>query len=149
MSRWPRTEPFEVGGLWLRIVPEPEANSRKKHKGNGHMVMEVYQAAGEYPDGWRAGRWIPVPMALGFVLADFWCNEEDAMYERRQGNLGGDKYMRYCWDAYYKGWIHAAGNLELDKAGKAARISRPYRGSSSAWTLDAASTDSPGESLTA
>lgn len=140
MSRWERTDTFEVGGLYFHVVPEREAASSKKLKGNGHMVLEVWQPEGWLPDGrWNSkGRWIPLPMDVGFLLADFWCNEEDAMYERASGNLGGDKYMRYCWDAYYKGWEHAASNMELDKAGKADRISKPWRGEKAAWQLRSA-----------
>jgi hypothetical protein len=128
---------FEVGGMYFHVVPEKEAASSKKHKGHGHMVLEFWQSEGWLPDGqWNPkGRWIPMPMGIGFLLADFFCNEEDVMYGRESGNLGGDKYMRYCWDAYYKGWEHADHNLQLDKEGKAARVSRPWRSRRDAWEM--------------
>jgi hypothetical protein len=137
MTQWPRTGTFEVGGVYFHVVPEEEAKSGKQHKKRGHMVLEFWQPEGWLPDGqWNGkGRWIPVPMALAFMLTEFFYAEEEFLYPKAGGNLGGDKFMRYCWDAAVKGWRHARDNLEQDKAGKAARISRPYRNHVEAWEL--------------
>lgn len=127
-ARWERIEPFEVGGLWFRVVPEAEANSRKR-KGNGHMVIEFYRAPGEQPDGWHPGAWIPVPMSFVFLLCEFFGTEEDYMFPRVKGNMGGDMIFRYAQYAYRGrgGWRTATAELEKDVARKAARISRPWR----------------------
>lgn len=135
MTQWTRTGPFEVGGIYFHVVPEEEAASGKQHKKRGHMVLEFWQPQGWLPDGrWNErGRWIPAPMALAFMLTEFFYHEEEFLYPRQTGYLGGYKFMRYLWDAAIKGWLHARDNLERDKAGKADRISRPYRGDPEAW----------------
>jgi hypothetical protein len=60
-------------------------------------------------------------MDAGFMMTEFFFNEEHAMYERERGFQGGYKYMRACWDAVHKGWDYAARALCLERKRKAER----------------------------
>ena len=121
MTRPERREPFEINGMWFRIVPEELASSPLR-KGNGHMVLQYWQAAGHYPDGsHRPARWREVKMDAGFMMSSFFFHEEQAMYARERGFRGGYKYMQACWEAVHKGWSYAAQTLCLERKRKASR----------------------------
>src|SRR5262249_11707091 len=114
MTRPQRTEPFQINGMWYRAVPEELASSPAR-TGNGHMVLQWWRAAGSYPDGTQQpAAWLEVKMDAGFLMADFFFNEEHAMYERERGFKGGYKYMDAVWQAARKGWQHAAQVLCME-----------------------------------
>ncbi len=121
MPRPERTEPFQINGMWFRVVPEELASSRLR-KGNGHMVLQWWRTAGAYPDGsQQPARWLEVKMDAGFLMADFFFNEEHAMFERERGFRGGFKYMAALWQAAREGWDHAALALCMERKQKALR----------------------------
>ncbi len=124
MPRPERTEPFEINGMWFRIVPETLASSPLR-KGNGHMILQYWRAAGQYPDGLQPGKWLEVKMDAGFMMSDFFFREEEAMYERERGFRGGYKYMQACWQAVHNGWDHAARTLCMERNRKVERQSLP------------------------
>jgi hypothetical protein len=117
MARPERTEPFQINGMWFRVVPEELAASPLR-KGNGHMVLQYWRAAGQYPDGYHQAQWLEVKMDAGFLMSDFFFNEEHAMYERDRGYRGGYKYMDALWQAARKGWQDAARVLCMERKRK-------------------------------
>lgn len=121
MPRPQRTDPFEINGMWFRVVPEELASSPLR-KGKGHMILQYWRAAGDYPDGWHPGSWREVKMDAGFMMADFFFHEEHAMYERDQGFRGGYKYMDALWKSVHKGWDVAAHALCLERRNKATTL---------------------------
>ncbi len=68
------------------------------------------------PDGWRA-----VPMAVGYLLADFFTDNEDILYPpgsvSSQGGtcVGGEKYMRALRRAKNHGWRAAAEETSYER----------------------------------
>jgi hypothetical protein len=121
MTRPQRTGPFPINGMWFRIVPEELAHSPLR-KGKDHMVLQWWRAAGTYPDGApQPAAWLEVKMDTGFLMADFFFNEEHAMFNREHGFRGGYKYMDALWQAARKGWQYAALVLCAERMQKAQR----------------------------
>lgn len=68
------------------------------------------------------GYWLAVSMTLGFLLADFFFQNEDVLYPPSQGYRGGYKYLNDCKVAALHGWDKAAAGLRAEKAMKADRL---------------------------
>jgi len=95
----------EVDGIPFRIL-------RGKKKPDD-LVLELY----------AGGQWRRIRMDLGFLLAAFFFENEEVLYPpsgRRQ--IGGDYYMRECWDAIYYGWESAAQKLRQERAQRVQRL---------------------------
>lgn len=50
------------------------------------------------------GEWRPVKMESGFMLADFFFENEQVLYPRAKGHRGGFEYLRALQDATRHGW---------------------------------------------
>lgn len=63
------------------------------------------------------GRWVPIPMAFGAILADFFYENEEVLYPPRgdAGPKGGKKYLDYLQGAAYVGWEAAESYLQDEK----------------------------------
>lgn len=70
-------------------------------------------------EGWR-----PVHMRLGGFLADFLCENEEALFPpfatdgRPTGLRGGAKYLAYLRDAWRYGWEKAEEELQRERTEK-------------------------------
>lgn len=68
----------------------------------------------------RAPRFVPVSMALGYLFADFYAQNERTLYPYR-GDKAGDRYIIACKGAQLLGWEHAAEHLAYERAEARAR----------------------------
>lgn len=59
-------------------------------------------------------QWCKVSMKLGFVLADFYAQNERVLYPGL-GQRAGDKYITFCRAAQFLGWEAAAEQLDLER----------------------------------
>lgn len=94
---WTATGPFYCSGLRWRVVAGVKAP--------GDMRLEVEGPAG----------WVPVKMEAGFLLADFFFDNESRLYPRSAGFRGGYEYLRALHDAARFGWERAATRLQGQK----------------------------------
>lgn len=97
--RWQAGTTVTAGPFELRVVDG--------RKGAGDLRLEVLTA-----DGWMA-----VPMVLGAVVADFFCENEDHLGQFRPHwrSGGGDFFMAYLQEARFRGWQVAEARLQGDK----------------------------------
>ena len=65
-------------------------------------------------------QWTKASMKLGFVLADFWAQNERVLYPYR-GDEAGEKYLAECRHAQIAGWEAAAAHLDLERQRARAR----------------------------
>ena len=77
----------------------------------------------QHPDDlildWRiGGEWRAVSMEVPLFLADFLCNNEDVLHPPPR-QLGGDKLLRACRQAWRAGWEHAWTCVLVEKRLKA------------------------------
>jgi hypothetical protein len=68
----------------------------------------------------RSMEFVPVPMALGFLLADFFAENEDVLFPPSKGFQGGRRYLLYLSRAVRLGWESAVALLNDEKRRKAA-----------------------------
>jgi hypothetical protein len=68
-------------------------------------------------------QWTKVSMKLGFVLADFYAQNERVLYPYL-GNKAGARYISFCRGAQSVGWEAAAEQLDLERAHAAQRRMR-------------------------
>lgn len=106
MRRWKEGDTAEVSGLKFRVV--------KGYKGPDDLRLEVF-INNDYGD------WVPVPMNLGFVLADFFGENEDHLYPPEQGYAGGNYYVNHLYLARKHGWEYAQNRLAAEKQAKRAK----------------------------
>lgn len=79
----------------------------------GDLVLQLYVN----------GRWQRIRMELGFLLAAFFFENEEVLYPPSGSrHIGGDYYMRECWDAIYYGWESAAQKLRKERAARIQRL---------------------------
>lgn len=104
--RWQVGEPFEVDGLRWRVV--------KGKKSPDDLRLEHLT-----PNGWR-----PTAMAMLFMLADFWYENEDLLYPKPRYQ-GADYLLREVTRAAKQGWQVAQAKLQKEKEQKRARERAP------------------------
>lgn len=92
--RWQPREPWQLGYVWYRVQPGVKAP--------GDLVLQQYAAG----SGWRA-----VTMAAGFLLADFFFENEDRLYPPADGLVGGVMYLQHIRHAALFGWESAQRQL--------------------------------------
>lgn len=95
-------EVFELAGIKFRV--------ERGEKRNVHgQICDDQRLDWQTPTGWRA-----VPMAVGFMLTDFFTDNEDVLYppgdcSSRGGKcIGGEMYMGRSRKAKKHGWRAAA-----------------------------------------
>ena len=96
---------FEGDYLTLPGVPEIHVERGVKHPEDLRLKWHT-------SEGWTA-----VPMCAGFVLADFFWENENVLYPRGRG-LGGEMYLRQLAWAGRHGWEGAQAHLEADQRRK-------------------------------
>lgn len=106
--RWKVGDKGMVSGIPYRIV--------QGRKAADDLVIELY----------ANGRWRRVGMEVGFLLADFFADNEDRVLypndrARRVAAGGGEYYMSECWRAVKDGWQSAAQKLRLERAARVCR----------------------------
>jgi hypothetical protein len=62
------------------------------------------------------GQWRAISMVAGAIMADAWYCNEDVLYPREAGLLGGEKYAKYLGVAMREGWQAADAILQSEKA---------------------------------
>lgn len=92
----------EIGGIPWRIV------TGMKSEDDLRMDIQV----GE--------KWVAVKMDLGFLMADFFYENENVLYPPSQGFRGGQMYLDFCRGAAYMGWTHASETLSDQRRRKKA-----------------------------
>lgn len=107
----------EVSGIQYQILrggKEPSDTSGRRMRSDGEdLVLELY----------AGGRWNRITMDLGFFLAAFFFeNEEVIRPPNPPWQIGGDYYMRECWDAIYHGWESSAQKLKEQRARRVNRL---------------------------
>jgi hypothetical protein len=91
----------QAGGVEYRIV------QGKKHPDDLRLDL-------------RARDWVPVGMALGFLLSDFFNENENVLYPPEQGFKGGKMWLDYLIGAAEAGWEAAADLLRDQRERRAA-----------------------------
>lgn len=92
---------FELGGVHFRFV------QGRKDPDDVRMDLLI-------------PRWVPVSMKLGYVMADFYAQNERVLYPYR-GDKAGDRYIIACQVAQFAGWEEAAAQLDYEREQAAAR----------------------------
>lgn len=101
-NQWPPTPPFDVDGMKFRVVPEEQAESKKRKK-PGHVVLQ-----------WHDGsRWHEVTMSHAFVMIDFFFAEEGFLYPEEHHD-GGHKFLKELRFAAIQGWQVARAKLRRE-----------------------------------
>lgn len=59
-------------------------------------------------------------MAAGFLMADFFKENEDVLYPLERGFRGGQMYLDFCQGAVYVGWRAATHQLNEQRERKRA-----------------------------
>ena len=77
---------------------------RRGQKGPQDLVMDIW-----------VGRWVPLSMETVFLVVDFLGENEDFLYPKSKGKLGGDKLIAALRVAYRFGWERAKTDLEWEK----------------------------------
>jgi hypothetical protein len=94
--RWAPTDGLTVDGVTFRTVPGSKAPS--------DLRLEWY----------ISGRWIPVAMSAGLVMADFFYENEERLFPYPAD--GGERYLRAIRDAARtEGWDRVATRLAADR----------------------------------
>lgn len=96
----------DVGGIRWRV--------RTGRKGPTDLILDL--------EGGRG--FVPVRMALGFLMADFFEGNEAQLYPRMYGYQAGDMYMNFCLMAQRHGWLPAVAELERQREQREARRRR-------------------------
>lgn len=91
-------------GLRCRIVPGAKAA--------GDLILEVDSA----------GAWRRVKFASVGLIVEFLYRNEDLLYPRAGGNLGGEKVFRFLREAIKVGHEQAARNLDWEKRNRQADL---------------------------
>lgn len=79
-------------------------------------VVQGRKSADDLKLEWLTDRgWVPVDMAAGGLLADFFYENEHRLYTHPNA-LGGEKYMRFLQDCVRLGWQEAMDKLVDEKA---------------------------------
>ncbi len=99
---------FEVGGLNFRVE---RGEKPARVPGEIDLRLDVYNGT----------RWVPVTMTTGFMLADFFHENEEVLYPPPQFK-GGAKYLSECRGAARDGWEHTANRLRLERKYKQAGL---------------------------
>lgn len=61
------------------------------------------------------GRWRPVPMSAGALMADFFAENEEIRYPQSMGYKGGRYYLSYLRTAATHGWRVAESTLQAER----------------------------------
>jgi hypothetical protein len=85
---------------------------RQGRKGPTDKILDVASDRGAY---------VPVSMELGFLLADFFRQNEDELYLPSLGLDGGDMYLNRVLCAARNGWRSEADRLRGEREARAAR----------------------------
>jgi hypothetical protein len=101
MRRWAAGQSFTLNGLRWRI--------QAGKKGPHDLRLEVLA-----PEGW-----LPVRMAMGWMQADFFYENEDVLYPPPA--QGGQRYLHYVDGAARLGWETAQAMLESEQNEKRRR----------------------------
>jgi len=101
--RWKAGMAGDCGGIPWRIVPG--------RKGPGDLRLELF----------ANGQWLAVKMDLGFLMADFFFENEELLHPPAKGNLGGSMYTGHCLMAIAHGWETARQWLAVQRERAAAR----------------------------
>lgn len=86
---------IEIGGVHLRFVQGAKAPN--------DVRLDIF-----VPD------WTAVSMKLGYVMADFYAQNERILYPAR-GDQAGDRYIIACQGAQRLGWEDAAAQLDYER----------------------------------
>jgi hypothetical protein len=95
--RWQPGDDLMLDGIRYRVT-----NGRK---GPTDLKLEM-----RAPD-----LWLPAPMSAGFVLADFFHENEDGLYPPPRYE-GGDMFLAWCALAALHGWRRPFNKLEQARA---------------------------------
>jgi hypothetical protein len=98
--------PHLIGGVRIRVV--------KGRKAPNDMKLEICcnEDATSLEQRWQA-----VPMTLVAYMTEFFYKNEDVLYPRSEGYLGGEKFLMFLRDAVENGYETATAGLEWEKAG--------------------------------
>lgn len=77
-------------------------------------MLELYDSA--------VGYWRPVKMELGFVLADFFYENEERLYPQHQRFMGGQYYLQACYNATIFGWQDARERTDKERVERMTRL---------------------------
>lgn len=106
-------------------APEFEAGqSGEIARGVQYRVVEGRKGPTDLRLDVRTDGWIAAPMALGFILADFFRQNEDRLYPPQYGWRGGGKYMSAVIASAKHGWRRTVADLNAEKAEREARRRR-------------------------
>lgn len=101
IRRWKAGDKLCVSGIWFRIEP-----GKKQARVSGGQDLRL--------EAWSGRAWVPVEMALGAFLADFFYENEEVLYP--PPNMGGQYYIEYvCNEAAHRGWVTAALNIRKER----------------------------------
>lgn len=96
-----------------------EAGYNGTASGISYRVVQGRKSADDLRLEFRVnGEWRPVAMDIGFLLADFFFENEHVLYPRSQGYRGGWKYIQALQRAALDGWEAALSDLDQEKDSK-------------------------------
>ena len=96
--------PHLIGGVYIRTVPG------RKAEGDMKLELCVNTDATTLEQRWQA-----VPMTLVAYMTEFFYRNEENLYPRSEGYLGGEKFMQFLADAVRNGYETATAGLEWEK----------------------------------
>lgn len=92
-----------IGGVEWRITNGRKVE-RKGRPVTGDLRLELW-----------VPEWTPVKMALGFLEADFYYQNENRLYPQNLGFQGGERYLNFVRGAAYLGWEAAVAQLDDER----------------------------------
>jgi hypothetical protein len=86
---------------------------RQGRKGQTDLILDI-----------RTDGWVPAPMNLGFLLSDFFQQNEDRLYPPAAGGQGGGYYRRELDYAAQFGWRACVAKLKRERERREAQKKR-------------------------
>ena len=103
--RWKAGDEGYCNGIQWRVTPG--------RKGPDDLRLEMH----------INGEWQPAKMEIGFLMADFFFENEHVLYRRSDGYRGGYEYLKELHNAARYGWENTQQKLRQQQT----RIRRAFR----------------------
>ena len=88
----------EISGIHFRVV--------QGQKSPNDLKIEWLTAFG----------WRPIEMDAAALLADFFYENEEALYPQTNGYKGGQKFWEFLRHAMRHGWVRAVGGKNIERS---------------------------------
>jgi hypothetical protein len=90
-----------------RIANAPDFRVKRGDKDGGDLRLDWWSSAQKL--------WVPVQMSAAALITDFFYENEEHLYPRVRGYMGGDFFIEYLKLAAHEGWQVADKKLRTEQ----------------------------------